>query len=465
MRIGKPDCLKHSSQLNNIKVGGNCISLEDEAGLEAQKILERTVSIQKTNPTIRRPSEDRPLDARKLGHSSSRGEVRKRFLDGASSADPKLKAKPIAVVALCAPESTPTQSTTTPNTNFYSTTTDPTNSKGSDALEETSLTWTERQKECCENRTNTETVKLPVSSSTPLKVASSIADRVVAQDPDRQSHKPDHSEPENYSYTRLATLIAGDSDVHTRTKERKLLAGLKVQSSGKTASWECYQKNYFSALPPDAATRRSGSHRDTSPIKPRQIAQEPKQTQVCPNPLNNSKSNRPKGGAQRATNDFNPSKASRMELQRVGSGVVFTAALIKLFNRALGPNMPLHPATTAQANYYHSWIRAAPTTRFTDRVIRDTEDELTFYKMRNRCKSEIRQWNIRKQATILDLARKNRNVLCKYMRHRRRNKLSASSLRDRNVEPTSDPILVSEFYRGRHAGLYSAQESPLHPIL
>ncbi|GAA56402.1 hypothetical protein CLF_110814 [Clonorchis sinensis] len=68
----------------------------------------------------------------------------------------------------------------------------------------------------------------------------------------------------------------------------------------------------------------------------------------------------------------------------------------------------------------------------------DTEDELAFCKMRNRCKSEIRQWNMRKQATILDLARKNRNVLFKYMGHRRRNKPSAFSLRDRNGEPTSD---------------------------
>ncbi|GAA51363.1 hypothetical protein CLF_105992 [Clonorchis sinensis] len=71
--------------------------------------------------------------------------------------------------------------------------------------------------------------------------------------------------------------------------------------------------------------------------------------------------------------------------------------------------------------------------------------------MRNRCKSEIRQWNIRKQATILDLSRKNRNVLFKYMRHRRRNKPSAFSLRDRNGEPTSDPIVVSEFYRDHYA--------------
>ncbi|GAA47320.1 hypothetical protein CLF_100216 [Clonorchis sinensis] len=81
----------------------------------------------------------------------------------------------------------------------------------------------------------------------------------------------------------------------------------------------------------------------------------------------------------------------------------------------------------------------------------DTEDELAFRKMRNRCKSEIRQWNIRKQATILDLARKNRNVLFKYMGHRRRNKPSAFSLRDRIGEPTSDPIVVSEFYRDHYA--------------
>ncbi|GAA52439.1 hypothetical protein CLF_108081 [Clonorchis sinensis] len=95
----------------------------------------------------------------------------------------------------------------------------------------------------------------------------------------------------------------------------------------------------------------------------------------------------------------------------------------------------------------------------------DTEDELAFRKMRNRCKSEIRQWNIRKQATILDLARKNRNVLFKYMRHRRRNKPSAFSLRDRNGEPTSDPIVVPESYRDHYAGLYSVTASSSHPTL
>ncbi|GAA52744.1 hypothetical protein CLF_108738 [Clonorchis sinensis] len=100
----------------------------------------------RANPTIRCLSEDRPLDARKPGHSSSREEMRKKLPDGAISADPKLKAKPIVVIAPCAPESTPRQTTATPDSSFYSTTADPSNSIGSDALEEASLTWTERPK-------------------------------------------------------------------------------------------------------------------------------------------------------------------------------------------------------------------------------------------------------------------------------------------------------------------------------
>ncbi|GAA56249.1 ankyrin repeat and MYND domain-containing protein 2 [Clonorchis sinensis] len=73
-----------------------------------------------------------------------------------------------------------------------------------------------------------------------------------------------------------------------------------------------------------------------------------------------------------------------------------------------------------------------------------TEDELAFRKMRNCYKSEIRQWNIRKQATILDLARINQNTLFKYMRHRRRNKPTVFSLRDRDGKPINDPKVVSE---------------------
>ncbi|GAA57612.1 hypothetical protein CLF_112969, partial [Clonorchis sinensis] len=95
----------------------------------------------------------------------------------------------------------------------------------------------------------------------------------------------------------------------------------------------------------------------------------------------------------------------------------------------------------------------------------DTEDELAFRKMRNRCKSELRQWNIRKQATILDIAQKNRNVLFKYMRHCPRNKPSAFSLKDWNGEPTSDPIVVSELYSDHYAGLCSVPASSSHPSL
>ncbi|GAA51357.1 hypothetical protein CLF_105981 [Clonorchis sinensis] len=326
-----------------------------------QKILGRAVSVQKANPTIRRLSEDRPLDARKPGHSSSREEMRKKLPDGAISADPKLKAKPIVVIAPCAPESTPRQTTATPDSSFYSTTADPSNSTGNDALEEASLTWTERPKyvqlsallsvtdvksatvnstpklqpswirsdvrsqvvkptgkpttcadvdigECCENRTSTEAVKLPISSSTPSKVASLIVDTTLAQDHDNQSHKPDHGEQNSPSYTQLATLIAGDSDDHTGAKERrlrpnkpyttrqirKLLAGFKVQSSEKTSLMGAPPKEL-----PGAATQRSKHHRGTFPTKSRQNAQEAKQTQD--RPLSNSKPGRPEEFNERAT--------------------------------------------------------------------------------------------------------------------------------------------------------------------
>ncbi|GAA47624.1 hypothetical protein CLF_100596 [Clonorchis sinensis] len=103
--------------------------------------------------------------------------------------------------------------------------------------------------ECCGNRTTTEAVKLPISSSTPSKVASLIVDTDFAQVLDSQSLKPDHGEPDSPSYTQLVTLIVGDWNVHTCAKERrlqpnkpyticqirKLLAGFKVQSSEKTS--------------------------------------------------------------------------------------------------------------------------------------------------------------------------------------------------------------------------------------
>ncbi|KER32100.1 hypothetical protein T265_12852, partial [Opisthorchis viverrini] len=101
-----------------------------------QKTLERAGSIQKAYPMIRRLPEDRPLEAQKLGPSRSRVEAQNGLPLGASSADTKLMARPIVIIASCAPESMPTQPTASPDSSFYSTTTDPSSVKCSDALEE-----------------------------------------------------------------------------------------------------------------------------------------------------------------------------------------------------------------------------------------------------------------------------------------------------------------------------------------
>ncbi|GAA47162.1 Y+L amino acid transporter 1 [Clonorchis sinensis] len=95
----------------------------------------------------------------------------------------------------------------------------------------------------------------------------------------------------------------------------------------------------------------------------------------------------------------------------------------------------------------------------------DTEDELAFRKMRNRYDSEIRRWNIRKQATVLVVALKNRNVRFTYMGHRRRNKPYAFSPKDGNGEPSSDSMVVSEVYSEHYAGLYSALAPSSYPSL
>ncbi|GAA53316.1 hypothetical protein CLF_109988 [Clonorchis sinensis] len=205
--------------------------------VDRRKILEWVASIQRAYTTIRRLPESVPLEARKQGHSRSRGEMRNRLPLGASWAYPKLMAKPIVVIAPFAPESTPTQPAAAPDSTFYSTTADPSISKGSEALEEASPTWTERPKyaelsalfsvtddkgaavnstpksqllswtgsdvrrqaakptnrsttcvdldigECCENRTTTENMKLPISSSILAKVAPLTVETFVTQGP------------------------------------------------------------------------------------------------------------------------------------------------------------------------------------------------------------------------------------------------------------------------------------------
>ncbi|GAA51944.1 hypothetical protein CLF_107115 [Clonorchis sinensis] len=169
-----------------------------------------------------------------------------------------------------------------------------------------STTWVDLDiRKRCENRTTAENVKLSIFSSTSSKVVSLIVDRVVVQDPYSQSHKPNHSEPQNPPYTQLARLIASDSSVQTNTKERQMQPKNPHQ---KTADWLqgavlCEKGTHASAtkkLRLGAATQRSGTCRDTFPIKPRQNAQEAKRAQVCPKPFNNSKSGHLKSGIERA---------------------------------------------------------------------------------------------------------------------------------------------------------------------
>ncbi|GAA47169.1 hypothetical protein CLF_100039 [Clonorchis sinensis] len=452
--------------------------------VDRRKILERAVNIQKTIPTIRPVSEARPLDARKLGHSSSREE-----------------AKPIVVIAPCAPESTPRQTTATPDSSFYSTTADPSNSIGSDSLEEASLTWTERPKyvelsallsvtdvkgatanstpksqpswigsdersqvakptgkpttcadvdigECCENRTTTEAVKRPISSSTPSKVVSLIVDTVVAKDPGSQGLETDHSEPESPSYTQLARLIVDDSDLHTSTKERRLqpnqphticqirqlLACCKVTINALlghsdhcvlTFDFICY----WARNPEPQTWIRNFCRADFS-------------------------------GMRIFLNQVKLGPASVEDLYRTIVQKVHEADAMFVLKK---------PARSRMSRKLPKRIRRLLEKRshlfFKKLATEDTEDELAFRKVRKRCKSEIRQWNIRKQATILDLVRKNRNVLFKYMRHCRRNKPSAFSLRDRNGEPTCDTTAISEFHREHYVGLFSVPATSSHPTL
>ncbi|GAA55545.1 hypothetical protein CLF_108279 [Clonorchis sinensis] len=275
-----------------------------------QKILGRAVRIQKANPTIRRLAEDRPLDARELGPAVLGKRCEKGF-----------RMTPVRPIPNLRPNRfNPRQTTTTPDSSFCSTTADPSNSEDRDAMEEASLTWTERTKyvelsallsitdvkdkrsqvakptgkpttcadvdigELCENRTTTEAVKMPISISTSSKVASLIVDTAVAQDHDSQSLKPEHSEPNSPSYTQLATPTAGDSEVHIKAKKGDCSQTVHIQFAKsencrlasrysplrKPASWEHHQKNY-SVLPPSAQSLRETpfrSNRANMPEKP-----------------------------------------------------------------------------------------------------------------------------------------------------------------------------------------------------
>ncbi|GAA54777.1 hypothetical protein CLF_105400 [Clonorchis sinensis] len=84
--------------------------------------------------------------------------------------------------------------------------------------------------------------------------------------------------------------------------------------------------------------------------------------------------------------------------------------------RASGPRMD-------SARY--SFSEEVSSSTFVQMTTGDTEDELAIRKTRNCYKAEIHQWNIPQQATILDLAQKNRNAPFRYVRHCRKNESTA----------------------------------------
>ncbi|KER25517.1 hypothetical protein T265_07034 [Opisthorchis viverrini] len=280
----------------------------------------------KADPMIRRLCQYRPPEARMLGHSRSGVEARKRFPLGTNSAAPKLMTKPIVVISTCTPESRSTKPAASPDSSYYSTTIGLSPTKGSDALEEANLTCKQHPKQ--HSHSHALLNKAPASElywvrcagtsseanlqPRPVKAASLLVNITVAQGLDKLIHKHDYSHPEDPSYIRLATLVAGGSGVYTNTKEggrqpskphkirqiRELLAGFKVQSFAKTSLLEAPSKSLLLG----AATQRPGPHRDTFPVKPRQTAQESRKAKACCKSLINRESSGQKKDLSRATN-------------------------------------------------------------------------------------------------------------------------------------------------------------------
>ncbi|GAA50640.1 hypothetical protein CLF_104843 [Clonorchis sinensis] len=431
-----------------------------------QKTLGRAVSIRRANATIRRLSEDRPLDARKLGHSSSSGEVRKRPPDGASSADPKLKAKPIVVIAPCAPESTPRQTTATLDSSFYLTTAELWNSKGSDALEEASRgrgAQTEAMLKCL--------------STNCLRIFNKLCDI-------KQSVGLGQSSIIALTETWLtvdvsdAEILIDGYSVFRANSNRGRAGGVALYLHAdlpiSIVLFDTTPAPFCDALWTQAPLR--GSDSLLLGVVYRCPSSPPEDDQSLIRTFGKLSS------SYHFTHlllvgDFNAPKAPWMEFQCVGSSGPFAAALTEVVQQSAWTQHVISP-TRYRAGQQLSLLdlvitngrhlvdqviihaplghsdhcvltfdyrtivqkiheaeamlvlkkpaRSRMSRKLAKRIRRllekrsqlffkklttgDTEDELAFRKMRNRCKSEIRQWNIRKQATILDLSRKNRNT-------------------------------------------------------
>ncbi|GAA52811.1 pol-related protein [Clonorchis sinensis] len=116
-----------------------------------------------------------------------------------------------------------------------------------------------------------------------------------------------------------------------------------------------------------------------------------------------------------------------LEYRRLRGDLILTYAL---FEQSLAERF-FHSRTSKHTNSVRSTIR--------DRFMRVLTLANILSRAENRCKSEIRQWNIRKQAAILDLARKNRNVLFKY-------------ITNEIVVSCTDPVGIHSFKEVQKAG-------------
>ena len=89
----------------------------------------------------------------------------------------------------------------------------------------------------------------------------------------------------------------------------------------------------------------------------------------------------------------------------------------------------------------------------------DPCDIQAFKESRNACKSAIRQHNRGIQSRVLDLARRNKNSLFKFMKRKRQNKPSALTLRKVDGTTTSDGAEVADLFRAFYETLFA----PLPP--
>ena len=94
----------------------------------------------------------------------------------------------------------------------------------------------------------------------------------------------------------------------------------------------------------------------------------------------------------------------------------------------------------------------------------DPRDIRAFRDSRNACKSAIRRHHQYLQSKVLDLARRNKNSLFRFMKRKRQNKPSALTLRKANGTTTSDGAEVAELFRAFYETLFAPMSLQSFPL-